>query len=401
MQAVPVPSHLRLNEPLKNYTTLRVGGPADLFYRATNIEECAQVVITAHQLRVPTFILGLGSNLLVSDKGIRGLVVYNCCRCIEVGEITFSESGAPFQLLFLKAAQAGLSGLEFAVGIPGTVGGALISNAGAFRENIGDLVEAIDVVVEGERQRVTKEWMQFSYRDSILRRPDPPRAAILAVTLRLRRGDRRQIFAKARELQLWRIERQPPNPSAGSFFKNVYDAELAQKLDMVCRRHPERGRRRARRLPDCGGGAQGHARWRGNGVGETRELSHQCRRRDRDRYPQAGRLGQTGGFREVRGSSGGGGTHGRGLVVKTLTSLQTMWDTFCVDVRKVATCRRRESVSASRGVCPFSHGLGGEVKRSFIMCEGIRCLSRERFVELRARVTPEAMEEVEHRPRLF
>jgi UDP-N-acetylmuramate dehydrogenase len=230
MQAVPVPSHLRLNEPLKNYTTLRVGGPADLFYRATNIEEFAQVVITAYQLRVPTFILGLGSNLLVSDKGIRGLVVYNCCRCIEVGEITFSESGAPFQLLFLKAAQAGLSGLEFAVGIPGTVGGALISNAGAFRENIGDLVETIDVVVEGERQRVTKEWMQFSYRDSILRRPDPPRAAILAVTLRLRRGDRRQIFAKARELQLWRIERQPPNPSAGSFFKNVYDAELAQKL---------------------------------------------------------------------------------------------------------------------------------------------------------------------------
>jgi len=230
MQAVPVPSHLRLNEPLKNYTTLRVGGPADLFYRVTDIEEFAQVVITAHQLCVPTFILGLGSNLLVSDKGIRGLVVYNCCRRIEVGEITFSESGAPFQLLFLKTAQAGLSGLEFAVGIPGTVGGALISNAGAFRENIGDLVETIDVVVEGERQRVTQEWMQFSYRDSILRRPDPPRAAILAVTLRLRRGDRRQIFAKARELQRWRIERQPPNPSAGSFFKNVYDVELAQKL---------------------------------------------------------------------------------------------------------------------------------------------------------------------------
>jgi UDP-N-acetylmuramate dehydrogenase len=230
MQAVPVPSHLRLNEPLKNYTTLRVGGPADLFYRATDLEEFARVVITAHQLRVPTFILGLGSNLLVSDKGIRGLVVYNCCRRIEVGEITFSESGAPFQLLFLKTAQAGLSGLEFAVGIPGTVGGALVSNAGAFRENIGDLVETIDVVVEGERQQVSREWMQFSYRDSILRRPNPPRAAILAVTLRLRPGDRRQIFAKARELQRWRIERQPPNPSAGSFFKNVYDAELAQKL---------------------------------------------------------------------------------------------------------------------------------------------------------------------------
>ncbi len=230
MQAVPCPPHLRFHEPLAQYTTLRVGGPADLFYKVTDIEEFAQVTITAHRLNVPTFILGLGSNLLVSDRGVRGLVIYNCCRRIEADEVTYSESGASFQQLFLKTAQAGLSGLEFAVGIPGTVGGALVSNAGAFRENIADLIETIDVVVEGERRLVDREWMQFSYRDSILRRPNPPRAAILAVTLRLRRGDRRQIFAKAREFQRWRIERQPPNPSAGSFFKNVYDAELAQRL---------------------------------------------------------------------------------------------------------------------------------------------------------------------------
>ena len=230
MQAVPCPSHLRLQEPLAEYTTLRVGGPAELFYKAVNIEEFAQVASAAHRLNVPTFILGLGSNLLVSDRGVRGLVIYNCCRRIEVGEVTFSESGAAFQQLFLKTAQAELSGLEFAVGIPGTVGGALVSNAGAFRANICDLVETIDLVVEGERRLVGKEWMQFSYRDSILRRPNPPRAAILAVTLRLRRGNRREIFARARDYQRWRIERQPPNPSAGSFFKNVYDAELAQRL---------------------------------------------------------------------------------------------------------------------------------------------------------------------------
>ncbi len=230
MQAVPCPSHLRFQEPLAEYTTLRVGGPAELFYKAVNIEEFAQVASAAHRLNVPTFILGLGSNLLVSDRGVRGLVIYNCCRRIEVGEVTFSESGAPFQQLFLKTAQAELSGLEFAVGIPGTVGGALVSNAGAFRANICDLVETIDLVVEGERRLVGKEWMQFSYRDSILRRPNPPRAAILAVTLRLRRGNRREIFARARDYQRWRIERQPPNPSAGSFFKNVYDAELAQRL---------------------------------------------------------------------------------------------------------------------------------------------------------------------------
>lgn len=230
IQTVPVPSHLRFNEPLSAYTTLRVGGPADVFYKVTDVEEFAQVVISLHQLCAPTFILGLGSNLLVSDKGVRGVVLYNCCRRIEIGEWTYSESGASFQQLFLKTAQAGLSGLEFAVGIPGTVGGALVSNAGAFRENICDLVESIDLVVEGERRMESKRWMQFSYRDSILRRPNSPRAAILAVTLRLRPGNRKQIFDKARELQRMRIVRQPCSPSAGSFFKNVYDAELAQRL---------------------------------------------------------------------------------------------------------------------------------------------------------------------------
>jgi UDP-N-acetylmuramate dehydrogenase len=132
--------------------------------------------------------------------------------------------------LFVKTMQAGLSGLEFAVGIPGTVGGALVSNAGAYRGNIGDLVQRIDVVCEGERRWVEPEWIQFSYRDSRLRREGGDTATLVGVTLNLTPAPRRQIRLKARDLQLQRILKQPWEPSAGSFYKNVYDHVLAASL---------------------------------------------------------------------------------------------------------------------------------------------------------------------------
>lgn len=224
------PERLKRSEPMEHHTTLRVGGPADLFYRVTEIEEFANLVSWAQRLGIPTFIVGHGSNILVSDRGIRGLVIYNACTRMEIGEITYAETGVPFKELFLKTAQAGLSGLEFAVGIPGTLGGALVSNAGAYRSNIADLLLELDLVADGERIRVDPGWMQFSYRNSRLRRPGAPPTALLAVRLRLRKGNRRAIFTYARSLQRQRIERQPPEASAGSFFKNVYDHELAQRL---------------------------------------------------------------------------------------------------------------------------------------------------------------------------
>lgn len=210
-------------------TTLRAGGFADRYYRARTADELAEVTCAAQSRDIPYAILGLGSNVLVSDSGVRGLVIHASCTKIDVGTTTVAECGAAFQDLFLKTAEAGLAGLSFAVGIPGTVGGALVSNAGAYRANIGDFVESIEVAEQGKRERVGPEWMEFSYRDSCLRRGTRC-AALLTVTLRLEPGDPHQIYANAREYQLQRRLKQPPGPSAGSFFKNVYSKDLLDHL---------------------------------------------------------------------------------------------------------------------------------------------------------------------------
>ncbi|OYT69853.1 MAG: UDP-N-acetylenolpyruvoylglucosamine reductase [Armatimonadetes bacterium JP3_11] len=220
----------RRAEPLRRHTTLRVGGPAALFYKTRDLEEFARISLWAHQNAVPVFVMGHGSNILVSDRGLPALVLYNACERMEIGEETYAETGVSFRELFLKTAQAGLSGLEFAVGIPGTLGGALVSNAGAYRSNIADLLIEIDLVSEGVRKRTPPRWMQFSYRDSLLRRPNAPPTSLLAVRLRLKPDRRRDILMRAREFQRQRILKQPPESSAGSFFKNVYNRALAEQL---------------------------------------------------------------------------------------------------------------------------------------------------------------------------
>lgn len=220
----------RRAEPLRRHTTLRVGGPAALFYKTRDLEEFARISIWAHQHAVPVFIMGHGSNILVSDCGVPALVLYNACQRMAIGEETYAETGVSFRDLFLKTAQAGLSGLEFAVGIPGTLGGALVSNAGAYRSNIADLLVELDLVSEGVRLRTTPNWMEFSYRDSRLRRPNAPPTSLLAVRMRLKPDRRLEILRRARGFQLQRILKQPPESSAGSFFKNVYDRTLADRL---------------------------------------------------------------------------------------------------------------------------------------------------------------------------
>ncbi len=232
LEALPTElrAHVRLAEPLWRYTTLRVGGPADLYFRATRSDDLAEITAAAQRFEVPYFLLGGGSNVCVSDRGVRGLVLHNECRNCEIGEITRVDTGYEFMKLFQDAARAGLSGLEFAVGIPGTVGGALVSNAGAYRQNICDLVVELDVVEGGRRQSVGPEWMGFSYRDSRLRRPDNSPATVVRTTLRLVPKPRLEILARARENQRQRIFKQPWYPSAGSFFKNVYDKQLAEAL---------------------------------------------------------------------------------------------------------------------------------------------------------------------------
>ena len=179
--------------------------------------------------------LGSGSNMLPSDSGVHGLVILNMARRIAVarsGEV-LADTGCSFQELFLKTAQANLRGLEFAVGIPGTLGGALVSNAGAYRSCVSEFLTGLEIVAGGERKWVEPDWMHFSYRDSVLRRPNPPQAAVVRVRMQLPQGQPKQIYDEAREYQRQRISKQPPPASAGSFFKNVNDHALAEKLDTL------------------------------------------------------------------------------------------------------------------------------------------------------------------------
>jgi len=218
------------DEPLCAHTTLRVGGPADLYWCARDADQLAEVLALAQRLGAPVTLLGGGSNVCISDRGVRGLVIRNRCERAVVGPETHCEAGRSFMQLFVDTARASLSGLEFAVGIPGTLGGALVSNAGAYRQSIGEVVDRLEVVESGQRRIVGADWMGFSYRDSRLRRSGAEPAAIISVWLKLRPAPRSVILDRARENQRNRIHRQPWQPSAGSFFKNVNDADLAARL---------------------------------------------------------------------------------------------------------------------------------------------------------------------------
>lgn len=194
------------------------------------VDDFAEVTILCQSLGLPHLILGSGSNVLPSDKGVPGLTIVNLCSRISFAEEIYAETGCWFQDLFLASAQAGFAGLEFAVGIPGTLGGALVSNAGAYRANISDRISQVEWVFESQRQWVSPDNLKFSYRDSILRTNNPPPIALLAVRLQLEMGNSKHIYNLARDYQQQRISKQPPHPSAGSFFKNVYGHELANQL---------------------------------------------------------------------------------------------------------------------------------------------------------------------------
>lgn len=219
--------------PLAPYTTLKAGGPAEHFAVVRHVDELAVAAMLAQGSGLRTTVLGWGSNVLPSDAGVPGLVILNLTRTIAIspeGDVV-ADSGAGFQDLFIKTAQAGLRGLEYAVGIPGTVGGALVSNAGAYRSNISEFVTGVEIVEAGIRRWVEPSWMEFSYRDSILRKPNAPQAVVTRIAMRLPQGEPKKVYDEAREYQRQRISKQPPPASAGSFFKNVVDPVLAEAVE--------------------------------------------------------------------------------------------------------------------------------------------------------------------------
>ena len=232
MQYRAIESKIIENYPLKLHTTLKAGGNAEKYVRADDLEELAAISLYAQKKGIPTTILGSGSNVLPSDQGVSGLVVHNLADKIDIspdGEVV-ADTGCNFQDLFLKTAQAGLYGHEYAVGIPGTLGGALVSNAGAYRSNVSEFLAELEIVESGERRWVSPDWMEFEYRNSILRRSNPPQCTVLRVRFKMEKGDKKAVFDEARDYQRQRISKQPPPASAGSFFKNVNDPELACRV---------------------------------------------------------------------------------------------------------------------------------------------------------------------------
>jgi UDP-N-acetylmuramate dehydrogenase len=228
VEGVPISYH----QPLHTLTTLRAGGSAEMFSVAKTGDELAAAIALAHRRDWPLTILGGGSNMLPSDDGVPGLIVMNLARTIKMlpGDQIFAETGCWIQDVFLFAAQRGLKGLEYAVGIPGTLGGALVSNAGAYRSNISSVVTELDVVERGERKMTDAGIMGFAYRDSVLRKENPPKLGVISVVLQLSAAPRKAILDDARNYQRQRISKQPTPASAGSFFKNVEDFEFAQQF---------------------------------------------------------------------------------------------------------------------------------------------------------------------------
>jgi UDP-N-acetylmuramate dehydrogenase len=215
---------LREQEPLKHHTSFRIGGPADWFVAARTPEQLVAALRVAHELALPCFLLGGGSNLLVSDEGFRGLVVRNAIDDV-VFDGTFARvgCGADYLTFIQRTPREGLAGFAYAAGIPGSVGGAIYGNAGCYGHDIGArVVECTVCSLDGTRVETRPAaWFEFGYRDSRLKR-EP--LALLSCVLRLERGDAAAITAEIDEkLEIrrtkhpqWRIE-----PTAGSYFKNL------------------------------------------------------------------------------------------------------------------------------------------------------------------------------------
>ncbi len=219
-------------EPMKQHTTFRVGGPADVLV-TPSAEELPEIVTLCRTFEVPYYIVGNGSNLLVGDKGIRGVVIAMTNRMGDIvcdGETITAEAGASLGRVAAKAAEEGLTGMEFAAGIPGTVGGAVVMNAGAYGGEMKDIITSVLVMDEfGEKKELSVEELDLSYRHSCL--PEK-RYMILQITMQLQKGCADEIRAKMAELRELRITKQPLEyPSAGSTFKRP-EGYFAGKLIM-------------------------------------------------------------------------------------------------------------------------------------------------------------------------
>lgn len=225
--------NIHLNEPMAGHTTFRIGGPADCLVQLENEEQLKNVQKYLSLVEEPFFILGNGSNLLVSDYGYAGVVLQIGEGMSRIGvdgcRIT-AQAGALLSQVAKAALEHGLTGLEFASGIPGTVGGGVVMNAGAYDGELSQVVKQVSVVSrQGESMVFDNETMEFGYRTSALKKNS---FTVTEVTFELKEGDREQIRARMDEFAEKRRKKQPLEyPSAGSIFKRP-EGHFAGKLIM-------------------------------------------------------------------------------------------------------------------------------------------------------------------------
>ncbi len=211
------------NISLAPYTSARIGGPADVMLIVKSADEFAAAMQFIWEQELPHYVLGGGSNVLVSDKGVRGIVVLNKAKEVlfETGDspTVWCEAGVVFSNLANRCASKGLAGLEWAATVPGTVGGAVYGNAGAFGGDMSGNLISTELLTKNGRERFSVEQMGYNYRTSVLKRGEI-KAIVLSAVLRLKNSTKEEVSVKIEQFSERRKATQPPGASMGSMFKN-------------------------------------------------------------------------------------------------------------------------------------------------------------------------------------
>lgn len=218
---------VRQDEPLSRHVTFGVGGPADAYFAARSEDQLRGAYALAKLHGVPVFIFGSGSNILVGDRGIRGLVIENRTGQVEgptqngAGLKVRVASGVSFAALARRLSSAGYAGLEWAAGIPGSLGGAVVTNAGAYGSALSDVLKSARLADDrGEITEMTPDDLQLTYRESAFTKGAVRDRIVLSVDLRVAPGDAAALKARLKELDRERKAAQPPGRNCGSVFKN-------------------------------------------------------------------------------------------------------------------------------------------------------------------------------------
>jgi UDP-N-acetylmuramate dehydrogenase len=211
---------VKQDEPLSKYTTFKIGGPAKYFFIASDNEDLVRAVTFAKKLKIPFYILGNGSNVLVADQGFAGLVIYIKTKDIlfKKGNKVVADSGVMLVDLIQKTIDQGLTGLEWGIGIPGTIGGCVRGNAGAYGGQISDNLIGVEIMKGGKQFVLKNEQCKFGYRESIFKHNND---LIISAEFQFKKGDKKQSQEKIKEILKTRNAKLPEFPSAGSVFKNI------------------------------------------------------------------------------------------------------------------------------------------------------------------------------------